>query len=884
MRIQRFYSDIHEALTGGEEYILGRKIKVNKNCTDRMTPYDSVTDRITTALMGSASSVLLISSGIVIGGELLDSYRMESLYIIFLLFFVVIFSVVNSRAVDLILGFAAAAVIVYMILVRDSIFSSISIKGSACLINDYLQKWNYYFDTMYSFPNYGYEGVGIFCSAATALFVIILHVVSGILRKKIIFLLYPLIFIIADFLVGLAPGLSGMILMLSGALLALNVDAESRNRKSYGFKGYCMTVVMAVLIIVMSYTVFGRPADMIVAAHDEVREFQSDIEQRIKYWAKYGRMDDDGMVTNDTPQFSGKEVMKVSVGCGDNKSKYLKHYSDREHPLSSMYLKGYHSSDYYYGKWVYDRSDFKNFCESVDLEETAFSQRLLDIEGNNNFELAEDEAVEIEYTGIADKKAYMPYRSYEHTNDEGYGLDITEDFRFVRGNNVDKVRAMRDFAPDLSMYGINYMETEEGYKKESYGSISKRIEQPESNRELERKYSDYVQSNYLEVPDSQKTAHTIADEIIGQSDYIRVNNEILENEVIIEDENFTIKNTVEEDGSDYNNIVFEEEFIIGDENFTIKNTVEEDRSEFYRTNLYRNRMANEVSEYLNDNAEYTLSPEDNGDEDVIEYFLTKSKRGFCVHFASAGVMILRSMGIPARYVTGYVAFPRDFKRETENDAFEASVKDYAAHAWVEIYMEGCGWVPYEMTPAYSDSEEKLPTQWTSDDIKNRYGGESEKAESRDDIVDNHNETNNGGESAVLQQGENTDNLMMILCVIIFIVFITVTIAAIIISRIIKNKNLVTGRIIKIDGDYNRTVKKINKILYVQLIKKRGAKRKFKNDTDYYAALRFVFHFIDDARWAAYAKIVRTASYSDMKVTREDAQLCMSILSDIRNKK
>ena len=40
--------------------------------------------------------------------------------------------------------------------------------------------------------------------------------------------------------------------------------------------------------------------------------------------------------------------------------------------------------------------------------------------------------------------------------------------------------------------------------------------------------------------------------------------------------------------------------------------------------------------------------------DYISYFLAKNKKGYCTHFASAGTMILRYMGIPARYVEGYV--------------------------------------------------------------------------------------------------------------------------------------------------------------------------------------------------------------------------------------
>lgn len=48
-------------------------------------------------------------------------------------------------------------------------------------------------------------------------------------------------------------------------------------------------------------------------------------------------------------------------------------------------------------------------------------------------------------------------------------------------------------------------------------------------------------------------------------------------------------------------------------------------------------------------------------KDFVEYFLNENRKGYCVHFASAGAVILRAMGVPARYVEGYVIYPEDFE-------------------------------------------------------------------------------------------------------------------------------------------------------------------------------------------------------------------------------
>ena len=79
-------------------------------------------------------------------------------------------------------------------------------------------------------------------------------------------------------------------------------------------------------------------------------------------------------------------------------------------------------------------------------------------------------------------------------------------------------------------------------------------------------------------------------------------------------------------------------------------------------------------------------------EDFVEYFLTTSKRGYCMHYASAATLLLRSMGIPARYVTGYTA---DVKAGQT-----VAVPDKSAHAWVEVYVNGYGWYPVEVTPGF----------------------------------------------------------------------------------------------------------------------------------------------------------------------------------------
>ncbi|MBQ7379886.1 MAG: hypothetical protein IJW70_09470 [Clostridia bacterium] len=102
----------------------------------------------------------------------------------------------------------------------------------------------------------------------------------------------------------------------------------------------------------------------------------------------------------------------------------------------------------------------------------------------------------------------------------------------------------------------------------------------------------------------------------------------------------------------------------------------------------------DVASYVRTAAEYNLDysacPE--GKDEVI-YFLTESKSGVCRHFASAATLLYRTLGIPARYVVGYSTY-------AAGDSW-TEVKGADAHAWVEVFISGLGWVRIDPTPAAS---------------------------------------------------------------------------------------------------------------------------------------------------------------------------------------
>lgn len=101
------------------------------------------------------------------------------------------------------------------------------------------------------------------------------------------------------------------------------------------------------------------------------------------------------------------------------------------------------------------------------------------------------------------------------------------------------------------------------------------------------------------------------------------------------------------------------------------------------------------------------------DQDVVDYFLFDLRRGYCDYYATAMVVLARSSGLPARFVSGYAP--------GEYDAPNAQyvIREKHAHSWAEIYFPEIGWVEFEPTGYQPEiiREETLPTLVEEDGTK-----------------------------------------------------------------------------------------------------------------------------------------------------------------------
>ena len=294
-------------------------------------------------------------------------------------------------------------------------------------------------------------------------------------------------------------------------------------------------------------------------------------------------------------------------------------------------------------------------------------------------------------------------------------------------------------------------------------------------------------------------------------------------------------------------------------------------------------VVKQIADYYQQNVPYTVRPGATPwNEDFVNYFLTKNKKGYCAHFASAATLILRAKGIPARYCEGYaISFTQvldngelisDESYDSYFDGYNSlgqtglvsvDASDADAHAWVEVFDKERGWVEVEVTPSAgledADEDESF---W--DSFNNMFGD---------------GETGDGD-----NQSSNTDRFSIsgadrVMRYIAFAVMI-ITIIGLIIFGFIKLWPFIRYKI-----DYSRAGISDKLILkYTRYIKKKKKKEKLLRDKmNYTDQLRFLMAG-DAAGRERLGDILERAGFSDKEISREDFEYADSTVEYIFGKK
>ena len=86
--------------------------------------------------------------------------------------------------------------------------------------------------------------------------------------------------------------------------------------------------------------------------------------------------------------------------------------------------------------------------------------------------------------------------------------------------------------------------------------------------------------------------------------------------------------------------------------------------------------------------------------DPVDFFLFDLQKGYCDYYASSMVVLARSLGLPARLATGFLA-------QSPDETGEQTIRQIDAHSWAEVYFAGYGWVEFEPTAPFLSPHDPL---------------------------------------------------------------------------------------------------------------------------------------------------------------------------------
>ncbi|NEU32251.1 peptidase [bacterium LRH843] len=200
----------------------------------------------------------------------------------------------------------------------------------------------------------------------------------------------------------------------------------------------------------------------------------------------------------------------------------------------------------------------------------------------------------------------------------------------------------------------------------------------------------------------------------------------------------------------------------------------EEENRFDRAKAIEDYLSSSRFRYETENV-----PVPNEDEDYVDQFLFETRRGYCDNFSTTMVVMLRTQGIPARWVKGFSQGEKvELPDDDERTVYE--VTNGNAHSWVEVYFAGAGWVPFEPTRGFDLSYEFLEGESNESEQTNDSEQNEDKDELQDVLADmkgNDDESaNNASLSPVWKKG--------------FLVLVSIVAIGVLLFLLFKNKKFI----------------------------------------------------------------------------------------------
>ena len=464
--------------------------------------------------------------------------------------------------------------------------------------------------------------------------------------------------------VGIVPGWKCMVcLVLSVCMLCIYEMGWRDKRKMRMTQLACMLGISS-----LTATAFSPLAMQVVGAHEEVQKRQWAFEDRILALPILTIFEKDGMVTNDTPEFHKNKILTVTLS---------------DTVTETIYFKEFVADTYKDGMWKQTEAEFSKAVLEQGLTEQEVGKQLWEQPYRKGNEIVLTEGLREALQGMALKEPkectyQIQCNKYSSQALMPYTSSLPEAFIPYEDKDIQKKWTQRAYGGSMILGGreadplLRYLQfyfMAQLWTYDFNGSFSEPASETSEAANDKDWYAKWVQKQYTLAQEPDEVAYIMKDliyPVLGSTD-----------------------------GSDIRNYCAD---------------IQEMDTPMLLNNV-RLSYALMVQKMMQTYGTYSRYLDElPAGADPISYFLETSKEGYCVHYASAATLILQSLGIPARYVTGYVAFPEDFAQTEQG--YTATVIDERAHAWSEIYLEDFGWVPLEMTPssAFSENVNKKQSQ------------------------------------------------------------------------------------------------------------------------------------------------------------------------------
>lgn len=296
-------------------------------------------------------------------------------------------------------------------------------------------------------------------------------------------------------------------------------------------------------------------------------------------------------------------------------------------------------------------------------------------------------------------------------------------------------------------------------------------------------------------------------------------------------------------------------------------------SEWENSNV--NQITTQIRIVLQELAQYSDTPfAYEGNEDFVMWFLTKAKQGNAAYFATAATMAYRAAGIPARYVEGYYLPASDADVLNEGSETSVSLTEDNAHAWVEIYRDGVGWLPVEVVPGFYyaqyTTQEVLDMPQSSVTVTNQEDQESLQG-STTDKLDTVQKQEEEKEDTPLKKTLRVVGILLLLAIIAEIIYLLMQ---------LQYRLRMQWYEKKVDGnDYNQVIRVLyDRTMKILDIDKIPGDRNFPYERS--TAVCENYETVDVRDYERFLSIVQKSRFSDSLVEKNEVHAAKAFVEKL----